>query len=85
MGQNEIRLRRNPISAGKIHRHQNYSALMRKHGRYLKLKKMLYVLYVVIFVILFGLLFMVIHLQKKHGRTLHQTESTTNTNPANQK
>jgi len=79
MGQNEIRLRRDPISAGKIHRHQNYSALMRKHGRYLKLKKMLYVLYVAVFVILFGLLFMVIHLQKKHGRTSHPTESTTGT------
>ncbi|HEY8936354.1 MAG TPA: hypothetical protein VIM65_14070 [Cyclobacteriaceae bacterium] len=52
---------------------------MRKHGRYLKLKKMLYVLYVAVFVILFGLLFMVIHLQKKHGRTSHPTESTTGT------
>jgi len=66
MGRNEIRLRRQSISAGRIHRHQNYSALMRKHGRYLKFKRVLYILYVVVFIILFLLLFLVIKINKEH-------------------
>jgi hypothetical protein len=75
MERNEIRLRRNLPGAGKSKRHQNYSALMRRHNRYLKLKRILYILYIVVFVFLFILLFLVIRLQnKKEVAVAKQTE-----------
>jgi hypothetical protein len=39
MGRNDIRLRRNRISAGNIARHRNYSELLGRHEREQKLKR----------------------------------------------
>lgn len=41
MGRNEIRLRRERISAGRIARHRNYSELMRLYDRDQRLKRVL--------------------------------------------
>lgn len=40
MGRNEIRLRRNMMSAGRIARHRNYGELMARHERNQKIKRM---------------------------------------------
>ncbi|MCX7638071.1 MAG: hypothetical protein N2044_09540 [Cyclobacteriaceae bacterium] len=41
MGRNEIRLRRERMSAGRIARHRNYSELMRIYDRDMRLKRVL--------------------------------------------
>ena len=40
MGRNEIRLRRHTMSAGNIARHRNYGALMERHERNQKIRRM---------------------------------------------
>jgi hypothetical protein len=56
MGRNEIRLRRNTMSSGRIARHRNYSELMRQHDRESKLKRIfrvfIYFLIVLFFLII---------------------------------
>lgn len=39
MGRNEIRLRRNQMSTGRIARHRNYSKLLEQHDREMKIKR----------------------------------------------
>lgn len=41
MGKNEIRLRRERMTSGRIARHRNYSELMRIYDRELRLKRVL--------------------------------------------
>jgi len=75
MAKNEIRLNKNIAGAGRSKRHQNYGALMRKHNRYLKLKRILYILYIIVFIFLFLLLFMLINTQrKKELKSIHAIE-----------
>lgn len=53
MGKNEIRLRREMMSAGRIARHRNYDKLMERHHRYQKVKRITQVLtYILLAVIL---------------------------------
>lgn len=76
MGSNEIRLRRSSAGVGKSKRHQNYNALMRKHNRYLKLRRTLYILYIVVFVFLFILLFMLVRVQKNKEQKSKAVETS---------
>jgi len=79
MGRNEIRLR-TTTGSGRSQRHKNYSALMRRHNRYLKLKRIIYVLYLVVFIFLFILLFMVIRMRKTQStKTPTQQEALLST------
>lgn len=41
MGRNEIRIRRNQMSAGRIARHRNYGDLLLRHNRDQKIKRFL--------------------------------------------
>ncbi len=54
MGNNEIRLRKQKLSTGKIARHRNYAELLRKHKRGLKTRHLIIVLIysIIVFVIL---------------------------------
>lgn len=71
MGKNEIRLRRNMMSTGRIARHRNYSELMRQHDRDTKLKRILKVFtYFLIILFITLILIIVIRWEKrKSGNT----------------
>lgn len=70
MGRNEIRLRKQMMSTGRIARHRNYSDLMRQHERDSKLKRIFkaftYFL-IILFVII--LLIIVIRWEKRKSQT----------------
>jgi pilus assembly protein TadC len=57
MGRNEIRLRRQKMSSGRIAQHRNYAEVMARHERDVKLKRItrafLYFLIIVFLLILF--------------------------------
>lgn len=59
MGKNEIRLRRNNMSAGRIARHRNYADLMQRHERDTKLRRILKV-FTYFLVILFIIIILII-------------------------
>ena len=57
MGRIEIRLRRTPMSSGRISQHRNYGDIMARHEREIKIKRILrafvYVLVIAFMIILF--------------------------------
>ena len=59
MGRNEIRLRRNMMSTGRIARHRNYSELMRQHDRDTRLRRILRV-FTYFLIVLFLLIILII-------------------------
>jgi preprotein translocase subunit SecG len=66
MGRNEIRLRRNMMSTGRIARHRNYSELMRQHDSNTKLKRILRVFaYFLVALFFMIVLIIVIRWEKK--------------------
>lgn len=66
MGRNEIRLRRQQMSTGRIARHRNYSELMRQHDRDVKLKRVLRIFtYLLIALFLVIILIIVIRWEKR--------------------
>ncbi|QOI97551.1 MAG: hypothetical protein HRU69_08640 [Flammeovirgaceae bacterium] len=72
MGRNEIRLRRQQMSSGRIARHRNYSELMRQHDKEIRLKRVLRVFtYFLIILFLLILLFIVIRWEGKQRSELH--------------
>lgn len=74
MGRNEIRLRRNQMSSGRIARHRNYSELMRQHDRDTRLKRVLRVFtYFLVILFLIILLVIVLRWEKKQ---IGKTENT---------
>jgi preprotein translocase subunit SecG len=75
MGRNEIRLRRNMMSTGRIARHRNYTELMRQHDRDTKLKRILRVFtYFLVILFLLIILIIVLRWEKKQ---LGQPENPT--------
>ena len=69
MGRNEIRLRKQKMSSGRIARHRNYAELMRKHKRGLKTKQLLLVvIYTIEILLLLLLSFIAIRIEKNKGR-----------------
>jgi hypothetical protein len=65
MSRNEIRLRKNRISAGDIARHRNYGKLMRRHDRYLKMKRSIIALVYFLIITLMILVYMLTKLTKR--------------------
>jgi large-conductance mechanosensitive channel len=57
MGRNEIRLRRQSVSSGRIAQHRNYGELMARHEKELRMKRIIrmfmYFLIIAFFVILY--------------------------------
>lgn len=65
MGRNEIRLKRQKLSSGRIAKHRNYDELMARHEREKKIKRATYALvYFAIFAILMVLLLAVLTIRK---------------------
>jgi len=65
MGRNEIRLRRQRISSGRIAQHRNYGDIMARHERDVKLKRITRVfLYFLIIAVLLIIFFFVRRMEK---------------------
>lgn len=68
MGRNEIRLRRNMMSTGRIARHRNYAELMRQHDRDSRLNRVLKVFgYFLVALFLIIILIIVLRWEKKQS------------------
>lgn len=85
MGKNDIRLRRQRMSAGNIARHRNYGELMERHERDQKWKRMfrlfIYFLIVAFLTIIFVI---VVRWEKKVETKRTTTASTTYVNSSRQ-
>lgn len=78
MGRNEIRLRRQLMSSGRIARHRNYTELMRQHDKEVRLKRVLRVFtYFLIILFLLILLLIVIRWEGKQSNktTFHKIKA----------
>jgi len=68
MGRNEIRLRRQMMSSGRIAQHRNYGELMARHDREMKIKRitrvMIYFLLIAFLLIIF---FIVLRWEKREN------------------
>lgn len=79
MGRNEIRLRRQRMSSGKIAQHRNYSELMRQHEHDVKFKRIFKVfVYFLITLALIVLLVIVLRWEKRSSKTasVHPVENS---------
>lgn len=66
MGRNDIRLRRQMMSSGRIARHRNYGEIMARHERDVKVKRVIRVfVYFLIIAIIVLLYFIVTRVEKK--------------------
>jgi preprotein translocase subunit SecG len=72
MGRNEIRLRRQRISSGRIARHRNYTELMRQHDKEVRLKRVLRV-FTYFLIILFLLILLLIVIRWEGKQTSQST------------
>ncbi len=79
MGRNEIRLRRNRMSTGRIARHRNYTELMRMHDKEVRMKRVLRV-FTYFLVILFLLILLIIVIRWEQFSTGKEKESINNEN-----
>jgi len=75
MGRNDIRLRRNMISSGRISRHRNYSEVMRQHDSQTKMKRVFRV-FAYFLVALFFILILIIVLRWEKKQSGTSKEST---------
>ena len=78
MGRNEIRLRRQKMSSGRIAQHRNYGELMARHERDVKMTRLFRLFtYFVIAAILIIIFFMVRFWERRHESVPQAKPSTT--------
>jgi hypothetical protein len=70
MGRNEIRLRRQKISSGRIAHHRNYGDVMARHERDIKIKRVLRVF--LYFLIIAFVVMLFIMYQRWHQKSVNQ-------------
>ena len=74
MGRNEIRLRRNRMSAGRIAQHRNYGDIMARHERDQKIRRIARIFTYFIIVLVIILLFYVVRIwERKQSRPAEGT------------
>jgi large-conductance mechanosensitive channel len=79
MGKNEIRLRRNRISAGRIAQHRNYGELMARHAHDVKLRRITkVVIYFLIIAFLMILFIIVARWENRKNIKEQETETAGN-------
>jgi hypothetical protein len=75
MGRNEIRLRRQRMSSGRIAQHRNYGDIMARHERELKIKRITRIfIYFIIIAVLILVFFFFRRWEK--NQTMHPKQST---------
>jgi predicted nucleic acid-binding Zn ribbon protein len=68
MGRNDIRLRRNAISSGRIAQHRNYGEIMARHEKEARIKRIVRVfIYFLIIVFMILMFLLVRQIQEKSG------------------
>ncbi|MCK6618730.1 MAG: hypothetical protein L6Q51_13920 [Cyclobacteriaceae bacterium] len=78
MGRNEIRIRRQLMSSGRIARHRNYTELMRQHDKEVRLKRVIKVFtYFLIILFLLILLLIIIRWENKQSNPSNSHEVKT--------
>jgi len=76
MGRNEIRLRRQKMSSGRISQHRNYGDLMARHERDIKIRRITRIFtYFLIIAVLIILFFMVRHFEQKENKKNSKNQS----------
>lgn len=76
MGKNEIRLRKDRISTGRIIRHRNYSEIMRIHDREIRLKRVLRVFTYFLIILFIIILLLIIWRWEKRWQQKNSTPET---------
>jgi large-conductance mechanosensitive channel len=75
MGRNEIRLRRQSMSSGRIAQHRNYGELMARHEKEIRIKRIIRLfIYFLIIAFMIVVFFMVSRIQEKE-KPSRKTES----------
>lgn len=72
MGRNEIRLRRQKMSAGRIARHRNYGELMERHERGIKLRRIAVAAIYFLIIISLLILFLIVRWQEQKQNSVKQ-------------
>lgn len=68
MGRNEIRLRRNIMSSGRIAQHRNYGELMARHEKEVRIKRVFRVFMYFLIILFMIILFLIVkQLQQKQN------------------
>lgn len=70
MGRNEIRIRRNVLTSGRIAQHRNYGRVMARHHRHLRIKRIILILIYFMIIVFLLLLFLLVRnteLRKKNS------------------
>lgn len=80
MGKNEIRLRRNRMSAGRIAQHRNYGELMARHGRDVKLRRITRVVIYFLIIAFLMILFIIVARWENRKNMKEQQETETAVN-----
>lgn len=75
MGRNEIRLRRQMMNAGRIAQHRNYSELMARHEREVKLKRITRVVIYFLIIAFLVVLFIMVNRLSERKDIKHPSES----------
>jgi pilus assembly protein TadC len=73
MGRNEIRLRRQKMSSGRIAQHRNYGSLMARHEYDVKLKRIFRIFTYFIIIVIVMVLFFIVRRWEKNQK--HETKA----------
>lgn len=77
MGRNEIRLRRQMMSAGRIAQHRNYGELMARHEREVKLKRITKIFVYFLIIAFLVIIFIMVARWEKRENLNEQNQQTT--------
>jgi hypothetical protein len=77
MGRNEIRLRRQMMSAGRIAQHRNYGELMARHEREVKLKRITKIFVYFLIIAFLLIIFIMVARWEKREKFNEQNQQTT--------
>jgi hypothetical protein len=76
MGRNEIRLRRQKMSSGRIAQHRNYGELMARHERDTKIRRVVRVFLYFLIILFLLVIFMIVSRWEQKQNDRHSTPST---------
>ena len=70
MGRNEIRLRRQKVSSGRIAQHRNYGELMERHERDIRLRRIVRIFVYFLIILALLIVFVIVHRWEQKKETV---------------
>ena len=70
MGRNEIRLRRQKVSSGRISQHRNYGELMERHERDIRLRRIVRIFVYFLIILALLIVFVIVHRWEQKKETV---------------